>query len=185
MAEAVYRLTTATGTMAAGLAGGSEIFQFRWANTGQCRVHSVGMLMNSLGTGFTAGVGQFDLSVARAWTAAGTGGGTATMTTDNAKFATVYGTTGVAEIRTATTAALGVGTKTLDAQPFGRTLASISTAANTVFINHNNGHYLWHVFDEGAPHLVLKGNEGFVITATVPATGTWTGHFIVEWGETV
>jgi hypothetical protein len=131
-------------------------------------------------TALDAGFTKMDMVVARSWSAAGTGGGTATISGNNQNLRTSMGATLLGEARTATTAALGTGTKTLDAQPIGNAGGSVANVAGAVVLPHAT------LFDAlgGALHpLVLVQNEGFVIRATVPATGTWTGGFDVVWAE--
>lgn len=71
-----YVSDTVSGTMAAGLAAGSTIYSCRWGDTtGKLMVlRSIAPEMNSLGTGFTAGLALFELVAARAFTASDTGG---------------------------------------------------------------------------------------------------------------
>lgn len=119
--------------------------------------------------------------MARSFTAAGTGGGTATITTNNAKLKTSFPTTAVGEIRVATTAALGAGTKTLDAQPVGMGLGSITVTAGDVILPPT---VIYDAMcDTDQYPIILSANEGLIIRATVPATGTWTGGFSIVWDE--
>lgn len=182
-----FAVAAVTGTMAAGIAGNSEIFQFRWTSSAllaliqEVRIDA----MNSLGTGFTAGVGTFHLTAARGWSAAGTGGGAMTLTGNNNKLRTAMAGTAVGEIRVATTAALGAGTKTLDGNSLAYTKATISASTNTVFLGGTMGPVrLWGPDVGSGEHpLVLTTNEGFVVRGTVPATGTWEIAIGVRWAE--
>jgi hypothetical protein len=96
------------------------------------------------------------------------------------------GVTGVAEIRVATTAALTAGTKVLDTYDMGwiETHSSGGVGSATPIIGSI---YLptLRLFDAGAGEhpLVLTANEGFVIRATVPATGVWNLGIEVSWSE--
>jgi hypothetical protein len=169
--------------MAAGLGGASPVFAFRWTNANLCLVRKVALSMNSLGTGFTAGVGLFEMMAARAWSAADTGGGTLTITTNNAKRRTSFGTTLVQEIRQSTTATLTAGTRTLDANPHATVQFAVSASTNAVQLATTA---IWNPDFSGEWPLVLTntgGGEGFVIRATVPATGTWQMQVSVEWCE--
>jgi hypothetical protein len=56
----------------------------------------------------------------------------------------------------------------------------VSTATNTVHLATAN---LWLPAPDADP-LSLGTAEGFVIQATVPATGTWRGIIAVDWRET-
>jgi len=132
----------------------------------------------SLGTGFAAGQGYIDAVFARAFTAADTGGGVLTITGNNAKRLTGMDTTLLSEARISTTGALTPGTRTLDAQPFGGVAFTVSTATNTVHLATTD---LWK--PDSRDPLLLAANEGFILRATVPATGTWQSIVIVEWRE--
>ena len=177
-----YRLSMLSGTMAAGLAGNSEIFQFRWTDaTRLCLVQRIILDgISGSATAFTAGFGKVDLLIARSFTASGSGGTAATITGNNGKMRTSMGTTLLGEARCASTAALGVGTKTLDTQAVGQISLSFGTTASVQYVNQTA--LLGE--DIGTTHpLVLAQNEGFSIRATVPATGTWQFGVTVVWTE--
>ncbi len=176
-----YGIGLATGIMAAGLAAGAEVFQFRWTSTTKlCLVRRVLVSAGNLGTAFTAGGVTFDMAVARAWTAAGTGGGAATLTTNNAKLNTTSDTTALGEARIATTAALGAGTKTLDAQALTSAFSAVPNVAGSVVMPPTD---LWRASAQDEYPLLLAAEEGFVLRVTVPATGTWTGGVAMRWDE--
>lgn len=42
---------------------------------------------------------------------------------------------------------------------------------------------LWAPDQSSAWPLELAANEGFIVRATVPATGTWQAQVTVEWSE--
>lgn len=175
-----YRLSMASGVMAAGLAATSEIFQFRWTHaTNLAAVRRIRFGAGGI-VGFAAGIVNFEALIARSFSAAGSGGTAATITGDNAKLRTSMGTTGLGEARCASTAALGAGTKTLAAHGFGNAVGSVPTTAGAAVMAPTD---LFHVDGEASHPLVLAQNEGFVIRATVPATGTWTFGVTVEWAE--
>src|SRR5712691_7699294 len=70
-----YGIGLRSGIMAAGLAGGADIFHFRWTDaTRLAVVHRVTFGADFLATAFTAGAFSFDLAFARAWTVVGSGG---------------------------------------------------------------------------------------------------------------
>lgn len=183
----VYGVGLVSGVMAAGLAANSEIFQFRNVEATETarklRVLSVVLSAATDATGFTAGAASFDLLKATGWSGAGTGGATATLSGNNAKYrvaqnSSLLGASG--EIRVATTAALGAGTKTLDAQGLAA-LAGSGGAAGAAIIVPSDFMAL-NQFPDSEP-LVLGHQEGFVIRANVPATGTWKFAVTVIWGE--
>jgi hypothetical protein len=178
-----YMVGVITGTMAAGVGADSEIVQFRWTHASNLAVITLAELQffNSLGTGFAAGLAQFDLTIARSFSAAGTGGGTVTMTGDLQSLRTSMGTSLVGEIRVATTAALGAGTKTLDSERISRMKCTVGTATNTNYLQTPAG-VLYRAHDFEHP-IVLAQNEGLIVRATVPATGTWEAGIRLGWAE--
>lgn len=176
-----YSIATITATMAAGLAANSEIYQFRWTDaTRLALIKNIRISAVTLGTGFTAGIGKFDVLLARGFSAAGSGGAVATITGNNGKLRTSMGTTLLGEIRTATTAALGVGTKTLDTQGIINVAFGVSASTNVTLLGLTD---LFRADADSRHPLVLAQNEGFVIRATVPATGTWDAYISTEWVE--
>ena len=175
----VYSACAISGVMAAGLAAAAEILQFRWTSTTKLALlKHVHFHAGVDTTGFTAGAAIFNLLVARTFTAAGTGGGTLTLTGNNAKHKTNMESTAIGEIRVATTAALTAGTKTLDSNPHATIVTGVGTAAGQDIIND---HDLTHADFEHP--IMLAADEGFVIQATVPATGTWKFGVEILWEE--
>jgi hypothetical protein len=177
-----FRLSGLSGTMAAGLTANSEVFQFRWTDaTRLCIVTSV--LWDGLSgsaTAFTAGFAQVNMTVARSWSADGSGGTTLTPTGNAQKMRSSMATSLVGAARVSSTAALTAGTKTLDAQPIGQYSATIGTGTSTQWIPQFDLH---HCDPGGESPLILAASEGFVIRATVPATGTWQFGVTVCWTE--
>src|ERR1044071_2609636 len=105
-----------SGIMAAGLGAGSEVLQIRWApavTTQKLAVFGLTFGAANDGTAFAAGVARFNVNKATAWTVAGTGGATLDLSTTRGKLNSDATTYGVPEVRAATTAALGAGTKTI------------------------------------------------------------------------
>lgn len=182
-----FSIGVLSGVMAAGLAANSEIIQFRWVDTTNLRrVRVLGVDFSAVidVTGFTAGAALFDIVAARAFTVAGTGGTAQTLTGNNQKLRTsqnpnILGASG--EIRVATTAALGAGTKTLDAQGLGAVVGAGSATAGSLIVAPA-ALYKDVITPAGQP-LVLAHNEGFAVRATVPATGTWRFAATIYWAE--
>lgn len=175
-----YRLTSKSGVMAAGLAASSPIYAFRWtSSTKLALIRRVRISAWSLGTGFTAGIALFDMFAERSWTVADTGGTTDTITGNNSKLRTSMGNTGLSEIRHSSTATLTAGTRTADTQPVDTLVANVPTTVNFSFAL---GQKIFEASQFDHP-LTLAQNEGFVIQATVPATGTWTWAITPEWDE--
>lgn len=184
-----YRYAGFTGILPAALAANSEIFQFRWTNTPNlCVVRKVRLSAAVSTTMFAAGVPvQIDLVRSTAWTAAGTGGTAVAPAALLKQRSAGMGSSLIAsgDIRIATTAALGAGTKTLE------TLARAALAAAGPITGSLNGQIIppgtLLYYDEpsdGEYPMVLAQNEGFSIrSVAVPATGTWTAAIEVEWAE--
>ncbi len=180
-----YQLAAITGIMAAGIGGASEIVQFRWlSTTHNALIRRVNVKAAALGTAFTAGTVTVNLNKYTASTIAGTGGGVAALTTLQTKLRTSMQTSQLAttgEIRIATTAALGAGTKTLNTMPHGSVITGVQNTAFIPMLTGGEG-LLWSATGFEQP-LTLVGTEGFSIIVTVPATGTWTAHIDILWDE--
>lgn len=175
-----YSYAAETGVMAAGIVALSDILQFRWTDaTRLALIYEIAIQGVFQLTAFTAGAGSFRVSVARTFTAAGSGGGVATLTGNNQKHRTNMGSSLVGEIRIATTAALGAGTKTYDSAPHGLVSQMVLAAGNTQIL----GPTILYSRENAVHPIVLAQNEGFGIRATVPATGTWTVGLLVRWAE--
>ena len=167
--------------MAAGLAGASPIFSFRYGGANVCQVRRIRMSMAAGGTAFAAGTAMFDFFVARGFTASDTGGTAGTISANNAKLKTAMtGSTGISDFRISQTATLSAGTRTLDTDPFASIIGGVPAVAGQSIIPPNTP-----VWDPrpGEDLLSLATNEGFVCQATVPATGTWNFAIAVEWAE--
>lgn len=171
-----YRISQLGGTYAAGTTAGVEAFHLRNASSvNRVAINKVTVRAMSLGTGFTAGSAQFELLVARSWTADGSGGTAATLTGNNAKKRSSFDTLADLTARIHSTGALTAGTKTLDTVQMAHSLHTVGTAANTVFADV--------ALLDGRPGeypIILAQNEGIVIEATVPATGTWSALVTVD-----
>jgi hypothetical protein len=176
-----YAVSARTGVMAAGLAANAEIFQLRWTDaTRLCVITSVHCSGGGSIVAFAAGVTVMEVLAARSWVTVGSGGTAITLTTNNQKLRSAMGTSLVNDMRVASTGILGLGAKTLDAQPLGSIVSSVTAvagaplwpAAHLYEINENDGH-----------PIILAANEGIVVRATVPATGTWTASIDVTWME--
>ena len=183
-----YRWGGFSGIIPAALAANSEIFQFRWVDaTRLAIIRRIRVSASVTTTMFAAGVPvQIDLVKATGWSAQGTGG-TAITPAATLKKRTSMGSTLLAsgDMRIATTAALGAGTKTLEANSIAALLAGgpITASLNgTIFMP---GTTLFESeIGDGEHPLVLVTNEGFVIrSVAVPATGTWEVSVEVDWFE--
>ena len=184
-----YGVSVATGDVGAGMAANGELLQFRWTSTTKlAAIQEISVTGMRAGTAFAVGNIDLKATVARAWTAVGSGGTALTLTGDEATLRTNMGTSLVGDMRIATTAALTAGTKTLDTQDLGRITTHSSAGWNaatpiigsiylptTVLFKADNA------ADESP--LILNTEEGFVVRATVPATGVWNLGVTVKWME--
>jgi hypothetical protein len=178
-----YSLGAQSGTIGAGASAASPVFAFRWASS--TLVAAVKSFRVSAGgiTAFTAGACVFDLVIARSWSVSDSSGTAVAWTIPGSgrrrvgMASSAFGAAG--DIRIANTGALSAGTRTLDTNPIGAVVGSITATAGdfilplTEFLNEEDGDY----------PLVLAQNEGLVLRATVPATGTWQLGVSVDWEE--
>lgn len=182
-----FSLGTKTGIMAAGIAGASPIFSLRFAPTvnpnSLMLVKKVLFTVSGLGTAFTAGSALFETFVLRNYTVNDTGGGSLTLGTavTTGKLRTSHQITGVTDFRISATATLTAGTQTADTNPIDSTIIAIPATTVSYAILANKLALL--EAKPGEHPLVLTNNEGLVIRATVPATGTWSASVQVAWDE--
>jgi hypothetical protein len=175
-----YHRTGKSGAMAAGLAAAAPIYAFQFTSaTLLALVRRVRYQAWTLGTGFAAGIASVDMYIARAFTAQLTGGTVVDLTGNSSKLKTAMASSSASVVRAAA-AQLAGGTYTLDpsmletwntAAPVGAT-----TPFNATVINLFNK-------TQGDVPMVLAQNEGFILQATVPATGLWTFAVTTEWDE--
>lgn len=181
-----YRLSMISGTMAAGLAAASDVFQARWTDASNLAL-IWGVQVDGMGgsaTVFTAGFANFKLFFSRSWSVDGSGGNSATITGNNNKLRTAMATTSMSAIRASATAALTAGTKTNDSQPMGQITYAIGTTASVNYLSQVGLYGSNSLEDGGNPApLVLAQNEGVTVQATVPATGTWQFGVTMSWSE--
>lgn len=167
-----YAKALASGTMAAGLAAAANVYSYRWTDATrlslvvQVRVGGGGIVA------FAAGFCSFNMILGATFTASHTGGTAGTLTGNNSKLRTSMGTTLLGDVRISSTAALAGGTVTLQTDGIARLTGSTGVTAGTVLVNP--GTPMWNPESQTEHPVVFVQNEGFVIQATVPATGTWT-----------
>ena len=188
-----YSVAVQTGAIAAGMTANGEIFQFRWDNaTKRAAITEVSVTGMRATTAFAAGAIDIKMTVARAYTANGSGGTALEFGgdshIDNAALRTAFADSSVSDFRIATTAALTAGTAVLELNDLGQItthssggtgsatpiIGSIYLPSNLLFLAHMNaGHY----------PLVLAADEGFVVRAVVPGTGVWNLGLLIRWAE--
>ena len=188
-----YAVAVQTGAVGAGASANSEVLQFRWDDdTKLALIEEVTVTGMIATTAFAAGAITLKMTVSRSFTADGSGGTALEFggdsNVDNAALRTNMGDSAVGDFRIATTAALTAGTQSLEANDIGQitTHSSGGTGAATPIIGsiYLPTNTLFKA-DFGAGHypLVLSDNEGFVVRATVPATGVWILGLLVKWAE--
>lgn len=182
-----YRLGVATG-LTTGIAAAGAIFSMRWAYQQGLfllkRVRARAILTTAFGT---AQATDLDIVTQRGFSAPDTGGTAITLTGDNQKNrkTIMSGSQVVAsggDMRVATTAALGAGTKTADAQAFG-----VAAFPNTNAIGTGGVDTLYDYTQTGQHPILFQINEGFnirLITAQ-GATGVVKFYIELDWAEVV
>jgi len=194
-----YQISVLSGTMAAGLGAAAPVFSCRWGDaTRAMLLRRVSMIARNAGTAFTAGVFLFDLIAARAFTASDSGGTSILPTGNSQKRRTSFGTTLITDLRISSTGTLTAGTRTLDGAAMGlirgavpatqtvypmvsKGIGIVPGAATVAFSLEWEDLYIQDISSEWP--LVFVQNEGFIIRATVPATGTWEFGVLIEWLE--
>jgi hypothetical protein len=188
-AGGAFRVGAVSGTMAAALAANAEIFQFRYV-TAASRIALINRVTISAGANVAATAAallSMRMTVARAWTVAGSGGSRIVLTGDNANLRTSLATSEVNDAGISTTAGLTAGTKTLDTTDIGNVSYGIGTGAITTSLPLTILPLteLFNANQEGGYPLVLANQEGFVIRSGIigPATMTWAFSVNVSWLE--
>lgn len=175
------RASTHSTVMLAGMAAASPIYAFQWSSaTAVAAIRRVKLWAWSDTVGFTAGLSFFDLVIARSFTTQMTGEAVVDVTNNTAKMKTAFGTS-QANIVRSNTVPLSGGVLTLDTGPIESYVVQIGANPLTPFSTS-----AMRLLDkaQGEMPLLLAQYEGFVINATVPATGTWRFIATTEWDET-
>jgi hypothetical protein len=173
----IFQHCAKSGVLNANLAAGSTIYSFYWPTSTMLAVITRVRLAAWTVVGFAAGMATFDLFAARKFTAPDTGGTGANLTGDNNNLRTPMGSA-EAEIMYSNTLALALGTRTLDLAPIDSRTVTAPTTPNMMF----NLPILFEKLSGEHP-LIIMAEEGFVVEATIPATGTWQFALTLEWAE--
>lgn len=186
-----YSQAFASGVMAAGLAAGSVIFAWQWQEKSLlCVPRRVRITAGTDAIAFAQGSCIFDVIRATSFTAQYTAGATVNILGKSGAKATrmngsaqVVNNSAVGVVAVAGTAALAAGTPApaLDSNPMGVIVGSVGAAPATL-LAPPPGYLLDYTDSVRTPPEIIK-NEGFVIRATVPATGTWKFGIEVDWDE--
>jgi len=194
-----YQIESISGTMAAGLGAAATIYSCRWGHaTNLMLLRRVAIDAMNITTAFAAGTFLFDMILARSFSASDTGGTSVLPTGNSQKRRTSFGTTSLTDLRISSTAALGAGTRTLDGSAIMNIRGFVpATSINYPFVSASGpiipgastvaGPVLpFELFTpdwSGEWPIVFAQNEGFILRATVPATGTWNFSVTLEWSE--
>ncbi len=182
-----YRVGQCTGGYT-GLGAGSELFQMRWGDsTHLALIWRVSVQVSLTTAAGTAGIVDRQLVIARSWTVSGTGGTSVTLTGNNQKLRTSQATSLVTDMRYASNAALGTGTKTLDSQGVGIAMAELgtgttSTNAGLIVIPKTD---LFYATGANDYPIVLAQNEGVVVRMVTvePSSAVLMTCVDIEWSE--
>jgi hypothetical protein len=166
-----------------GLAATNPAFAFRNASANLIMVRRVGIGFVTT-TAFTAAqTVDFGLLMCRNFTVPDSGGTVIALTGNNAKHRSSLATSTNVDCRIATTASLGAGTRTLDANHIGQVAGFSGAAGLTIPVATDN--LLQHA--AGDYPLVLAQNEGFEIACLTAMGAAGVGKLYVnmEFGEMV
>lgn len=170
----------ATGSLV-GIAANAGIFSFRNISSNAVVVRRVGIGFVTTTAFTTAQTVNFALLVARNFAASDSGGTAIAFTGNNGKHRTSLGTPTSLDCRIATTAALGGGTRTLDANAVAIQAGWSGAAGTTIAPTLNN--LLSHA--TGDYPIVLAQNEGLVIAnlTAMGAGGAGIATIAMEFAE--
>lgn len=164
--------------LVSGLAANVSIFSLRQIASKLLMVTRVGVGFIAT-TGFTAAQSiAYSLTVARGFTASDTAGTSVSILGNNGKYRVSLDTPTSVDCRITATGALGVGTKTLDANPICITAgyAPASSAGVVIPVSLDN---LLDIKPNGYP-LILGQNEGINIQNNILMGAGGTGNIYVN-----
>jgi hypothetical protein len=184
-----YTLALPSGVMAAALAAASPVFAFQWLNKNvNALIRRVRVIATTDGTAFAQGSAIFDLIRATAFTAQYTAGQTLNLLGKSQARATRMSAsqqsinnvaTGAIAIANTATLSAGAPAPTLDNNAIGILLGSVGASPALTLASG----YLIDPTEAARTPLEVMLNEGFVIRATVPITGTFKFGVEVDWDE--
>lgn len=180
-ARGAFSLAGASGLMSAGLAGGSDIASFRWGATAPASalIKRIRFSMGASATGFAAGVAIFKLFRATSFSISPSSGTSLLPSAAENRLKSSAAATLLTAFNISSTGALTTGTRTLDTNPMGVVVAGVPVTAGQNIVPPTD----LFLAPPGEFPLMLQNNEGFVLQATVPITGTWSFGISVQWIE--
>jgi hypothetical protein len=177
-----FHRTTVSGVMGANAAAKIPIYAFQWGSANYyALIRRVKMSGLSNSVGFTPGVAKFDMLTLRDFGEQLVGGSAVPLGSNNAKLRTSHNSS-VASIMHSDTSALTGGIYTADTGP-GTTESWIIGVGDQPFTPFSTAPMKLFDRPTGEMPLLLATTEGFMIQATVPATGTWSFSITCEWEE--
>lgn len=178
-----YRLATTVSLVASQTANGT-LFSFRWGDaTRLCVVQFVRLEVLQTSAAVATIMPRYQVFIARSFTASDSVGTAITLTDNSMKKRTSMGTTLVTDIRkSAASAGLTVGTRTLDSEPI------LEIASNLTTTTPNETLYSREIdlTNSGDHPIVFVQNEGLIVRGpTVVFDATVTASLLVEmaWAE--
>lgn len=176
---------TFSGTVAAGLSAASPIFSMRWTDLTRISVfRNIRFSMQSLGIAFAAGTAFIELNAVRQFQPNFDTGGTLLSLASNAgKRRTSFGSSLITDIRinlAGTNIVTGGGNRTVDTTGLAAIRFGTTTTTNAIQLPTTA---IWAPDFIGEWPFIVAQNDGFIIRATVPATGIWGFEVGIEWSE--
>lgn len=194
-----YQVNGRTSTYS-GLSAGAPLFSFRWGDaTHLAIINHVKVQVIATVAATTAGQAEREIIIARSFTASDTGGTAVTLTGNNQKLRTSFGTSLVTDMRFGTT--ITAGTRTLDANPIASAVAWLPLNMTGVDIGcsgasptgavwscvSSSGYIdLLNTSNNQDYPLILAQNEGFIVRVgkdAMPAGATQQTYVTAAWCE--
>lgn len=173
-----FRVKATTGLLAATLAANAPLLSVRYSGAHSLILTGCRLSVAVSGAITAAVQTGLELVKATAWTVNDSGG---SAVTSFSKTRTSYGTSGIADMRISTTAALTAGTRTLETFGFAGVVFGTGTAVGTTALPPTE------IIDPNSyDHpMVFTANEGFVLRMSHagPATGTFVVNAELRWSE--
>jgi hypothetical protein len=175
----IFQRCDTSGAFLSGLGSLSPVYSFQWtATTLVAAITRLRFQVWSGGTAFAStAIGTFNMITARGFTSPDSGG-TEDYFGDGSSRLRADMTNAEAAIMIAANSPLTPGVRTLDSAPLDQRSFMIPTTANTTFSPTP-----MTLFEKlnGEHPLILQANEGFVVRAQVPGSGSWSFAITLEW----
>lgn len=176
-----YQAAIRSNTVSAGLTADSIIGVLRYVTAASLVAHlrKIRLSAWSMGNAFVAGQIYFDAYVARSFTADASGGIVASISSNTGKMRTSGMMPTAMTLRASDTGALTAGTWILDNSPLDTVGIGAPTTTYTTLLQRA----LLFERQQGEHPMILQNNEGVVIRANVPGTGSWRFSITADWDE--